>query len=483
MKLNSFLKWVPVLAVATTSVSAWAHGYVPNWSRGHKCSAEMSKLNANCGQIQYEPQSLEGKGGFPNGDPANPALKGPADSMIASAANLVFSELDAQTSTRWHKTNHAVAKNMEFSWNFKAAHRTADFKYYVTKPGWNPNQALTRNSFNLTPFCDEKKNAGGNFNLNKGIPVSGMKHFCATPTDSNGAYLKGYHVVLAVWRIGDTDNAFYNVIDVNFQSSGEVVNPPTDPTPPTDPVDPPKDPVVPGKPVLLKDIVTYNLKTTPVLKAGDDIVVDFAVGDNKVMDYSLSIKLRVTPYLLSTDFALSAALARAINAKHPMDLVAGKLTNGFVRVNANQVNSVFKLPAGKITGVEFKHVPAAGSTPPPPPPTGSLPYDRTRTTYKVGDIVSHTSNLYQCKVPSWCAQNGFAPGSQNSHHAWTKLSGQITYNPASQATAYATGKTYYNGDIVSHVGSFYSCKVAGWCGSASFTPGGSNSDSAWDRIR
>lgn len=479
MKLNSLLKWIPAIAIAATSASAWSHGYVPTVSRAHKCSAEMGRLNTACGQIQYEPQSLEGKGGFPFGDPLKPSLTGPADGSIASAGNVVFKELDVQNTTRWHKTNHTVGKNMEFSWNFKAAHRTADFKYYVTKPGWNPNQALTRNSFNLIPFCDEKKNAGGNFNLSNGIPVSGMKHICPTPTDASGAYLSGYHVVLAVWRVGDTDNAFYNVIDVNFQSSGgDEVSSPTPPTPPTDPVDPPADPV---KPSLIKDIVTYNLKTTPVLKAGDDIVVDFTVGENKVMDYSLSIKMTITPLMLTEDFAISAALARAINDKHPMDLVAGKLVNGSVNVSADQVNSVFKLPAGKITGVEFKHVPANGGT--QTPPSGYAPYDRTRTAYKIGDIVSHTSNLYQCKVPSWCAQNGFAPSSLHSDNAWTKLSQQITYNPAEHATPYVSGKTYYNADVVSNASSFYSCKVAGWCGTAAFAPGGIYSDSAWNRIK
>lgn len=475
MTVNSFLKWIPVLAVATTSATAWAHGYVPNVSRAHKCSAEMGKLNANCGQIQYEPQSLEGKGGFPFGDPVKPSLTGPVDGMIASAGNLVFKELDVQNTTRWHKTNHTVGKNMEFSWNFKAAHRTADFKYYVTKPGWNPNQALTRNSFNLTPFCDVNKNAGGNFNLSNGIPISGMKHFCATPTDSNGAYLSGYHVVLAVWRVGDTDNAFYNVIDVNFQSSGgDVVTPPTDPTPPTGPT-PPTDTVNPGEPTLIKEIFSYNLKTTPVIKAGDEIFVDFAVGSNTVMDYTLSIRLPVTEVMLSDGYGVSAAIARAINNRHPMDLVAGQMVNGQVKVVSNAPNSVYKLPSGKITGVEFKHVPANTSV--------HARYDRTRTAYKVGDVVSHTSNLYQCKVPSWCSQNGFAPGSLHSDNAWTKLPEQISYNPAEQATPYVSGKAYYNADVVSNVGGFYSCKVAGWCATPAFAPGGVYSDSAWNRIR
>ncbi len=40
----------------------------------------------------------------------------------------------------------------------------------------------------------------------------------------------GYHVILAVWDISDTVNAFYNVIDVNVSGSSEVVVAPKAPT-------------------------------------------------------------------------------------------------------------------------------------------------------------------------------------------------------------------------------------------------------------
>ena len=40
----------------------------------------------------------------------------------------------------------------------------------------------------------------------------------------------GYHVILAVWDIADTVNAFYNVIDVNVNGAGEDVVAPNAPT-------------------------------------------------------------------------------------------------------------------------------------------------------------------------------------------------------------------------------------------------------------
>lgn len=39
-----------------------------------------------------------------------------------------------------------------FRWQFTAMHATTDFKYYVTKAGWNQNHNLARSDLNLTPF-------------------------------------------------------------------------------------------------------------------------------------------------------------------------------------------------------------------------------------------------------------------------------------------------------------------------------------------
>lgn len=180
-----------------------AHGYVEGpASRAALCK---SGQNTNCGAIVYEPQSLEAPKGFPNA--------GPADGQIASAAG-AFPELDQQSSTRWAKVNISSGQNT-FTWKLTAAHSTASWKYYITKTGWNPNAALSRNSFDLTPFCS--------------VPYSGQPPYSYSNT-CNVPARSGYHVILAVWEVADTPNAFYNVIDVNFGGSN-----PTDTQAPTAP--------------------------------------------------------------------------------------------------------------------------------------------------------------------------------------------------------------------------------------------------------
>ncbi|MFD0586994.1 lytic polysaccharide monooxygenase [Paenibacillus sp. GCM10027627] len=182
---------------------ASAHGYVESpASRSILCK---QGVNTDCGAVVYEPQSLETLKGYP--------AAGPADGKIASAGG-IFPKLDEQTSTRWSKV--ALSGGTQtFTWKFTANHASTKFHYYITKSNWNPNQPLTRAQFESTPFCTV--NYGG------AQPPMSYSHTCNVPTDRTG-----YHVILAVWDVDNTVNAFYNTIDVQL-------GPSTDPTAPTAP--------------------------------------------------------------------------------------------------------------------------------------------------------------------------------------------------------------------------------------------------------
>src|ERR1041384_1347582 len=144
------------------------HGYTdPPVSRQKLC---QNGTVTNCGDIQWEPQSVEGPKGFPAG--------GPADGQIC---------------------NGGVSRFRQFT----AMHATTDFKYYVTKPGWNQNHNLARSDLNLTPFLTVPYNGQR--------PPSTLSHSGTLPSG-----LSGRHVILAVWTIADTGNAFYACSDVTF---------------------------------------------------------------------------------------------------------------------------------------------------------------------------------------------------------------------------------------------------------------------------
>lgn len=169
------------------------HGYIDSpASRAYLCSMLENK---NCGPIEYEPQSVEGRKGFPQ--------RGPADGKIASAGVGMFKQLDEQSVTRWTKVNMRSGENV-FHWTLTAPHSTTGWEYFITKQDWDPNLPLSRAAFELQPFCSRFD--GG------AVPAREVTMKCNVP------YRTGYQVILGVWTIADTSNAFYQVIDANMNA-------------------------------------------------------------------------------------------------------------------------------------------------------------------------------------------------------------------------------------------------------------------------
>ena len=148
---------------------ALAHGYVSAPpSRQALCA---SGAVADCGQIQFEPQSVEGPKGLKS-----------CDGGVAG-----FSVLSDE-SRDWPAK--AVGATATFTWVMTARHRTSNWEYFIgdkkiaTVDGGNaqPDAVVTHN-IDLSAFPGRQR-------------------------------------VLAVWNIGDTANAFYSCIDLNVGANG-----------------------------------------------------------------------------------------------------------------------------------------------------------------------------------------------------------------------------------------------------------------------
>jgi predicted carbohydrate-binding protein with CBM5 and CBM33 domain len=162
-------------SLAVASSPALAHGYVSSPpSRQAQCAAGTI---ANCGAIQFEPQSAEA----------------PKGSKECNGGVAAFSQLN-DDSLPWRATN--VGKSATFNWVLTARHRTATWVYYVDGA------------------------AVATFDDNNAIPAATVSHTVDLSRFS------GRKTVLAVWNIGDTPMAFYNCVDVNIGGTG-----PTTPTP------------------------------------------------------------------------------------------------------------------------------------------------------------------------------------------------------------------------------------------------------------
>ncbi|NIF06375.1 T9SS type A sorting domain-containing protein [Chryseobacterium sp. Tr-659] len=215
IKRKTFFPVLLLIAILATSlINLSAHGYVVSpASRGYQGSLDKASLGYTAafgvyGSVINEPGSLEAPKGFP--------AFGPADGKIASANGSIggSTTLDIQTADRWKKTNITAGMNT-FIWKYSAYHATAKWHYYMTKPGWNPNKPLERQDLELI----------GEITHNGTPPQDNVPHYITVPNNRSG-----YHVILAVWDVADTGNAFYNVIDVNVTAGTGTQNPPATPT-------------------------------------------------------------------------------------------------------------------------------------------------------------------------------------------------------------------------------------------------------------
>ncbi|WAP56252.1 lytic polysaccharide monooxygenase auxiliary activity family 9 protein [Streptomyces sp. S465] len=181
------------ISVLSTGGSASGHGYTDTPISRQKLCANGTVTG--CGEVQYEPQSVEGPKGFPSG--------GPADGTICAGGNSRFSQLDDPRGGSWPATKLTAGANYTFNWKFTVSHATTDFKYYITKNGWNPSSKITRANLESQPFLTVPYNGQR--------PPLTFSHSGTLPSGKTGR-----HVILAVWTIADTSNAFYACSDVQF---------------------------------------------------------------------------------------------------------------------------------------------------------------------------------------------------------------------------------------------------------------------------
>lgn len=100
----------------------------------------------------------------------------------------------------WEAT--PVGYSQTFTWYNSAAHATSYYRYYITKPGYNPLQPLTWDDLEL--MVETPPEAAEFY----------PSHTVSLPQRT------GRHVVYAVWQRSDSPEAFYACVDVEFNGGG-----------------------------------------------------------------------------------------------------------------------------------------------------------------------------------------------------------------------------------------------------------------------
>lgn len=200
-----------IVGAVLIPTAANAHGYVGTPDRDPSSTALTARVAiAENAANQYEtpwntPQGMEAPKGFP--------AVGPKDGQLASAGQPGASVLDEQSEDRWVKNEVDAGADIDVDWTFTMGHKTSQWRYFMTKDGWNPNDRLEREDLELIETVAHDGSEAGEHRT----------HELTIPSDRDG-----YHVIYAVWDVADTANAFYNVIDVDVHGdNGEPEEPET----------------------------------------------------------------------------------------------------------------------------------------------------------------------------------------------------------------------------------------------------------------
>ncbi|HWM00984.1 MAG TPA: lytic polysaccharide monooxygenase [Actinophytocola sp.] len=170
----------PLGLLVLPASTAAGHGYI---STPPSRQAQCAQGTVSCGDIKYEPQSVEGPKGLRN-----------CHGNVGRFAEL------SDDSKPWRATN--VGGTVTFTWTFTARHATTNYEYFI---GNTRVAEFSGNGQQPPPTLSHTVNLGG---------------------------FSGRQKLLAVWNIADTPMAFYSCVDLQIGGGSPSQPPPNQPTDP-----------------------------------------------------------------------------------------------------------------------------------------------------------------------------------------------------------------------------------------------------------
>lgn len=183
------------------------HGYVSSpSSRADLCRL---RVNQNCGPIRYEPQSVEGPKGFPY------SPRSPPDGKIASGDNSRFKKLDDYGKNRWNNVEfprlscyNETHVYFNLTWYLTAPHSTDSIRTFISNEKYDTTMPLSRGQLDLNPLCT--------FKFYGARPPNDLILMCTMSKGKLEELKKRKELLLlSVWDVQDTTNAFYQVVDLD----------------------------------------------------------------------------------------------------------------------------------------------------------------------------------------------------------------------------------------------------------------------------
>lgn len=150
-----------------------------------------------------------------------PSVAPPADGFILSGGktdardcvNYTNEEMSKKLNRpfTWPLLNVDPGQVFNVTWQYTAPHTTRGYSWFITKDGWDPKQRISRAQLEPKPFADDFYTQVPYYSHGSELKAK-VDHQVKLPANK-----KGHHVIVLLWIVANTGNAFYQAFDVDFK--------------------------------------------------------------------------------------------------------------------------------------------------------------------------------------------------------------------------------------------------------------------------
>ncbi|QCT21733.1 lytic polysaccharide monooxygenase [Jejubacter calystegiae] len=142
----------------------------------------------------------------------------PADGLILSGGrsdirkklNYTDQQLKEEGKQPWPRISVKASQELTIKWKYTAPHPTRGYIAFITKDGWDPSAPVTRSQLEEKPFFEDVYTEAPYWSYP--LPAKD-EHKLIIPAGKSG-----YHVVVLIWLVADTGNAFYQTYDLDISA-------------------------------------------------------------------------------------------------------------------------------------------------------------------------------------------------------------------------------------------------------------------------
>ncbi|MFC3944260.1 chitin-binding protein [Pseudomonas gingeri NCPPB 3146 = LMG 5327] len=151
----------------------------------------------------------------------DPSVVPPADGHILSGGktddrdclNFTNEEMSRKLNRpfTWPLLNVDPGQVFQVKWEYTAPHVTRGYRWLITRDGWDPKQRISRAQLEAKPFFEDFYPQVPYYQHTDELKAR-VDHSVKLPSGK-----KGHHVIVLLWIVANTGNAFYQAFDVDFK--------------------------------------------------------------------------------------------------------------------------------------------------------------------------------------------------------------------------------------------------------------------------